>query len=100
MYIQQDVPDFERGLALFRAAYFFQPFDENHVLNLAHSLYKFAMHINRKNLYYSLSKDEKELIWQLMCESLAAAEMASYLLMIIGLSVTELSSVTVRSFKC
>eukprot|EP00946_MAST-07B_sp_MAST-7B-sp1_P004998 g4998.t1 len=77
--ISQPKPDFNKAIPLFRAAYFFQPFREDIVLNLARGLHDYAIAIKDNREISKLPLKRKKQIWRLLCESLAAAEMATYI---------------------
>jgi hypothetical protein len=77
--ISQTDPDFHKAIPLFRAAYFFQPFREDLALNLARGLHDFALAIKANRDISKLPLKRKKQVWRLLCESLAAAEMATYI---------------------
>lgn len=77
--VSQAKPDYNKAVPLFRAAYFFQPFREDLALNLARGLHDFALAIKANREISQLSLKRKKQVWRLLCESLAAAEMATYI---------------------
>lgn len=71
--------DFRKALPLFRAAYFFQPYREDIVINLAEALYEYALAIIADKSVHDLPKTRQKEVWRLLCEALAGAELATYI---------------------
>ena len=71
--------DFQQALPLFRAAYFFQPYNEHVVLNLAEVLYDYALAIVGDTSVGELPIHRQKQVWRLLCEALAGAELATYI---------------------
>ena len=71
-------PDYSKAIPLFRAAYFFQPFRADIITNLARALMDFTSVILDHKDISDVSLKRKKRVWRLLCEALAAAEMATY----------------------
>jgi len=71
--------DFRTALPLYRAAYFFQPYREEAVFNLAEVLYDYALAIVADKSVADLPRERQKQVWRLLCESLAGAELSTYI---------------------